>query len=197
MILPRKLLLEGIRVLEPFFAPRGFHFQFRGEGKGSGGEFAWGEYTRHDRRLQLHFRSTLGLVSYHISDLGASHETYMRQLGVWEQCHFPGFSQGPLLSFANLTHDLSFAEDFLSGSGDVLRMAAANEEAVAKERSDDLMATAVGDTQKIEQLRDRFREDHYDDVVKIAAELTFPDRLSASQRRMIEIAISRVNKRPN
>jgi len=121
----------------------------------------------------------------------------MRQLGVWEQCHFPSFSQGPLLSFANLTHDLSFAEDFLSGSGDVLRMAAANEEAVANERSADLMATAVGDTQKIEQLRDRFREDHYDDVVKIAAELKFPDRLSASQRRMIEIAISRVNKRPN
>jgi len=154
MILPRKLLLEGIRVLEPFFAPRGFHFQFRGQGKGSGGEYAWGEYTRHDRRLQLHFRSTLGLVSYHISDLGASHETYMRQLGVWEQCHFPGFSQSPLLSFANLTHDLSFAEDFLSGSGDVLRMAAVNEEEVAKERSDNLMATPVGDTQKIKQLRD-------------------------------------------
>jgi len=121
----------------------------------------------------------------------------MRQLGVWEQCRFPGFSQGPLLSFANLTHDLSFAEDFLSGSGDVLRMAAVNEEEVAKERSDNLIATAVGDTQKIKQLRDRFREDHYDDVVKIAAELKFPDRLSASQRRMIEIAISRVNKRPN
>ena len=152
MILPRKLLLEGIRVLDPFFAPRGFHFQFRGEGKGSGGEYAWGEYTRHDRRLELHFRFTLGLVGYHISDLGASHETYMRQLGVWEQCRFPGFSNDPLLAFANLTQDLLYAEDFLSGSGDVLRMAAANEKAVAKERSADLMATAVGDTQKIEQL---------------------------------------------
>jgi hypothetical protein len=197
MILPKKLLLEGIRVLDPFFAPRGFHFQFRGEGKGSGGEYAWGEYTRHDRRLELHFRFTLGLVSYHISDLGASHETYMRQLGVWEQCRFPGFSNDPLLAFANLTQDLLYAEDFLSGSGDVLRMAAVIEEAVAKERSADLMATAVADTQKIEQLRDRFREHHYDEVVKIAAELKFPNRLSASQRRIIEIAISRVNRRPN
>jgi hypothetical protein len=41
---PKVPLLEGARVLETVLAPKHFHFQFRGEGKSAGGNYAWGEF---------------------------------------------------------------------------------------------------------------------------------------------------------
>lgn len=103
----------------------GFRFQFREEGRGAGGNFASGEFVCEDRRLELHFRGSLGLVRYHVGDQSASHESYMRELGVWDQRHYPGFSEDPAAAFHDLAHDLGLAHDFLSGPATVLRTAAA------------------------------------------------------------------------
>jgi len=59
-------------------APKRFHFQFHGEGKGSGGKFAWGEFVQGDRRLEFRVRSNLGLVRYHVESESASHECFPR-----------------------------------------------------------------------------------------------------------------------
>lgn len=141
-----------------------------------------------DRRLELHFRFSLGLVSYRIGEQSASHEAYMRELGVWAQCNYPGFSQDPLAGFEHLAHDLEFAEDFLAGSAEVLRRAAIKEAAKSSEDSARLMAAYVGDVQKIEQLRALFREGRFSDVVTVAAKLEFPSRLTASEQKMIRLA---------
>jgi hypothetical protein len=53
----------------------------------------------------------------------------MRELNVWDQCQYPGFSDNPMNAFADLAHDLTFADDFLDGSTTVLRRAAAKEAA--------------------------------------------------------------------
>ncbi len=62
-------------------------------------------------------RQRLGLVRYHVGDEHASHESYMREIGVWDQCHYPGFSSDPMNGFEELAHDLNFAGDFVTGSG--------------------------------------------------------------------------------
>lgn len=188
---PKEALLDGVKILDPVLRARGFQFQFRLEGRGSGGNFAWGEFVREDRRLELHFRQSLGLVRYHVGDQNASHESYMRQLGAWDQCRYPGFSEDPAVAFHDLAHDLGLADDFLSGSAAVLRTAAATEAFDTAEQNKRAMAGYVGDVRQRQDLRERFREGSYDQVVALAERLKYPDQMTESERRMVEISRER------
>ena len=185
---PKDVLLDGVRILERLLVPRGFQFRFGGEGNGSGGSFAWGEFVREDRRLELHFRQSLGLVRYHIGDQNVSHEFYMRELGAGDQCRYPGFSEDPRRAFDGLAHDLSLAEDFLIGSGASLRQAAEKEAVITAARDADAAAGYVGDKDKLNRMRSCFRKGRYDEVVALARELKYPTRMSESERRIVEIA---------
>jgi hypothetical protein len=48
---PQGSLLEGAEILTKVL-PEDFSFQFRGGGKSSGGNYAWGEFVRGDRKLE-------------------------------------------------------------------------------------------------------------------------------------------------
>jgi hypothetical protein len=187
----KEMLIGGSMVIQQSLGPLGFQFHFRAEGKGSGGEFAWGEFIRGDRRLELHFRFSLGLVRYYVADKSSSHEAYMQELGVREKCRYPGFSEDPAVAFHGLAHDLVFAEDFLTGSGDVLWRAAEREMLEAANKNDDLMAVYVGDVRRLGELRDRFRENCHKEVLELAEALQYPERMSPSERRIVEIARER------
>ena len=189
---PKEALLAGASVLDGVLRPARFVFEFREEGRGSGGHFAWGEYVREDRRLEFHFRHSLGLVRYHVADDSASHEAYMRELGVWEQCRYPGFSEEPMDAFANLSADLRHAADFLSAGASVLRRAAARERVSVAARHEDLMAGYVGDTASLEGMRNHFRARRFREVVSTFDQLKYPQRLSPSDLKMVEIARRKV-----
>jgi hypothetical protein len=189
---PKDVLLDGIKILDPIVRPKGFQFQFREEAKGSGGNFAWGEFVREDRRIELHFRRTLGLVRYHVGKQSASHESYMQELGVSDQRRYPGFSEDPAATFHDFAHDLGLAEDFLSGSAAVLRKAAAREASDTAEQNKRATAGHVGEVRQRQQLHERFREGNYGQVVALAATLKYPDQMTESERRMVEIARKRV-----
>lgn len=75
--------------------------------------------------------NALGLVRYSIAGHGASHDSYMRELGVKQQCRYPGFSENPLAAFDGLAHDLQFASDFTEGTGEILIRASERETAEA------------------------------------------------------------------
>lgn len=154
MIDPKKLLIDGARLLEPILGPHGFQFQFSGEGKGSGGTFASGEFVRGVRRLELHFRHGLGLVTYHTGGQSVSHVNYMQELGFGEVHRYPGFSDDPIAAFHDLAHDLTFADDFLSGDAGVLLRAAKKQSTADGERSQQLMAGYAGDTRKLEEMKE-------------------------------------------
>jgi hypothetical protein len=44
--LPKEALINGAQILQQSLGPYGFQFQFREDGKGSDGAFAWGEFIR-------------------------------------------------------------------------------------------------------------------------------------------------------
>jgi hypothetical protein len=183
----KSALEEGASFLGATLAPHGFRWVFRG----SGGWFAWGGFVREDRTLELHFRLSLGIVAYHIGNLGASHETYMQALGVWGECRYPGHSTDPGSAFERLAHDLAYAQDFLSGTGDVLRLAATTEQAGDTKRHRQLMVVAVGDAYKRAHMRDSFKAGRFADTVRLASELEFPDMMTESERTMLRIATQR------
>ncbi len=116
------VLRAGCQILDPIMNRYGFPFVEGLSGQGSGGSFASGEYVRGDRRLELHFRHSLGLVTYHIGAFSLSHVAYMQALGKRGHHRYPGFSGDPLDGFRHLRHDLEhYCTDFLSGPGDAFR----------------------------------------------------------------------------
>jgi hypothetical protein len=116
---PQEALRAGVEILAPLMTQHAFAFRQTSTGRSSGGAFAAGEFVRGDRRLELHFRHSLGLVTYHMGSLNLSHADYMRALlGPGAGSQYPGFSEDPLDGFRGLLHDLEhYAGDFLSGSG--------------------------------------------------------------------------------
>jgi hypothetical protein len=114
----KRQLLAGVEILDPVLQPHGFRFTLEDHAKGSGGWFASGSYTNGDRCLDLHFRQSLGLVTYHIGEDSVDHETYMRFLGVYGRNEYPDFPENPLESFHHLAADIrNYCADFISGNG--------------------------------------------------------------------------------
>lgn len=189
---PEARLRAGVSAIATVLAPHGFRFVFREAGSNSGGPFASGEFIRGDRRLELHVREGLGLVRYHLGSHSASHEYYMKELGAWPQCEYPGFPNDPLDPFMRLAHDLGFAGEFMSGDARLLLRASERERAASAERGGRDMQGYVGDIRILERMRDAFRSGAYNQVVQLADTLTLPDKMTTVQRRMIEIARARI-----
>ncbi len=123
---PAEILQSGIKELDAIMIPHGFMFETLQEGKSSGGKFANGEYRRGNRRLVLHFRRSLGLVTHHVGDVFLSHEDYIRALlglsKVQGRNSYPGFSTDPIDGFRHLREDLErFGDIFLNGSDEEFR----------------------------------------------------------------------------
>ena len=114
-------LNAGVELLAPLLESHGYSFVPLTSGKSSGGWSASGEFRRNRddelRRLELHFRHSLGLVTYHVGAMSLRHVDYMRALKARNQ--YPGFSDDPLDGFRHLLHDLEqYASDFIDGPGD-------------------------------------------------------------------------------
>ena len=120
-------LKAGVLILRELMTSHRFSDQLTAAGQGSGGRFASADFLRGNRRLELHFRYSLGLVQYHVGNVSLSHEDYMWSvLGKRWASHYPGFSEDPLDGFRDLRRDLEeHGAAFLSGTdADFLKCAA-------------------------------------------------------------------------
>jgi hypothetical protein len=120
---PSEILQSGADVLGSVLVPEGFIFSATGAGPGSGGAFASGEFRRRDRCLELHFRDSLGLVTYHVGKIPISHGEYVRAVRAIDQivapASYPDFSDDWAQQFRALADDLHcFGRRFLQGSLD-------------------------------------------------------------------------------
>lgn len=115
---PQQALEAGVELLDDLMRSHGFVYIPKAAGVGSGGSFASGEFRRGNRSLELHYRYSLGLVTYHVGNLALPHEDYMWSVldGRWRS-EYPGFSKEPLDDFRHLRADLvHHCIDFLTGS---------------------------------------------------------------------------------
>ena len=117
---PTDALQAGASRLESILGPHGFVFTSGLKGESSGGKFASGEYRRGDRRLELHFRFSLGLVAYHVGAQSLPHADYVRAVrettSTGGEPSYPGFSTDPAEAFVHLGDDLKrFGMIFLCG----------------------------------------------------------------------------------
>ena len=103
---PFETLREGCEILDPLMNKHGFFFADGPAGNSSGGPFASGSYVNANRKLELHFRFELGLVTYHFGQTCIDHESYMRAILTDKRgSRYPGFSDGPLAAFHDLAYD--------------------------------------------------------------------------------------------
>ncbi len=138
-------------------------------------------------------RQSLGLVRYHLGPHSASHEYYMKELGEWRRCDYPGFADDPIDTFERLAHDLKFAGEFVSGDARLLLRASETETTALAEQYAQDFQSYVGDTRKLNRMRDAFRLGAYDQVAELAATIILPDKMTDTQRRMVEIAKARIH----
>jgi hypothetical protein len=119
---PVGTLALGSGLLEPLFLKHGFAYRTLDAGSSSGGPFASGEFRKDNRWLELHFRHSLGMVTYHLGSRSMSHQEYMRSvLGRAYASHYPGFSSDPIDAFRHLYLDLGeHGAVFLEGTDDNL-----------------------------------------------------------------------------
>lgn len=118
---PVDVLRDGAGELAAILDQHGFQFVETDSGRGSGGPFAAGEFRRDDRRLELHFRYSLGLVAYHVGTDSLDHADLIRSVSaseaIQESPRYPGFSEDPLDGFRHLRADLvRFGAVFTHGS---------------------------------------------------------------------------------
>ena len=114
---PVEILRQGCRILTPIFSEHHFELKQSGLGKGSGGHYSSAIYKCGPRALEMHFRHSLGLVTYHFGSMSMEHSAYMRALlGKKGGNKYPTFSDDPLEAFHCLAHDLQkYATAFLDG----------------------------------------------------------------------------------
>jgi len=115
---PVDMLREGCGLLEPVMRRHGFSFKEGPAGVSSGGPSASGVYVNENQKLEIHFRFSLGLVTYHFGPTSLDHESYMHALlGTNGGNKYPGFSEDPFDAFKGLASDLeNFATAFLNGN---------------------------------------------------------------------------------
>ena len=83
---------EGLQILDPVLKQHGFTFEEGTSGHGSGGDFVSGMYVRGNRKLELHLRYSLGLVTYHFGSAAVSHQDYMSAVpGAVGNNKYPGY----------------------------------------------------------------------------------------------------------
>ena len=111
---------SGCKILAEVLLPYGFRFVEGRSGKSSGGDFQSGKFVKDDRELEVHFRHSLGLVTYRIGGLSLSHEAYLRGiLGPKRHGKYPATSDDDLEHFRALASDLrAYCNDFLAGPGE-------------------------------------------------------------------------------
>ena len=122
---PAEILAAGVSLLQNFMVSHQFVYTATVSGDSSGGRFASGEFRRGNRWLELHFRDSLGLVTYHAGPVSLGHDDYMWSvLGRRWMSKYPSVSDDPMQAFRDLLSDMEqHASIFLTGSdSDFLRL---------------------------------------------------------------------------
>ncbi len=195
---PEQHLLDGVKVLSPYLEPLGFKFQLVETGKGSGGHLAYGHFINSGglfskpKRIELHFRWSLGLVEYFVGDLALSHQDYVDMLGKHGQNKYPNFSDNPQNAFHCLLWDLeNLLNEFTEHDAVVFKQKAPDRiREIKKQQEISNQADKKkysGDQRLIDQAKAEFRKGNYVQVDKLKQQLEYPELLTATERKLFQL----------
>lgn len=192
--IPENYLNDGASILSTYLRPLGFKFEFLGTGNGSGGEYAFGHFIKIGRffsktkRIELHFRGSLGFVTYFNGDLEISHTDYIDLVDKHGQNKYPNFSENPLDAFHCLLWDLqNLLNDFTENNAKVFRQKSSQikkqQQLLEQARTKDYS----GDQNLIKQARIEFRKGNYKEVDKLKHQIKHPELLSDTEKKLFEL----------
>ncbi len=189
---PEQLLIKGAEILSTYLSSLNFNFNLIETGKGSGGHFAHGQFINEDKTIDLHFRWSLGLVSYKINNLILSHEDYIDLVGQHGQNKYPNFSDNPLDAFHCLLFDLkNLLNDFTENNALIYRQKAPDKikdlekTQLLKNNADKKLYS--GDQRLIEKIKIEFKNGNFLKVDKLKNQIKHPEFLTATELRLFEI----------
>lgn len=190
------IMEEGAALhLRPLLEPLGFVFRVVRTANSSGGVSCEAELTRQDRKIELHFRHSLGLVRYHVGSISASHTAYWEIVGGGRARRYPGFGSTPVDAFQHLAADLAhIRSDFVDGDCSMLCEASRVEKGRSAEESRRKMVGFVGDQRAREEARKAFREKDYRKVVSLLDELRYADDMSPAEQKMLSMSKKRLSE---
>ncbi|MEP7267594.1 MAG: hypothetical protein ABI844_08190 [Saprospiraceae bacterium] len=189
---PEQYLLDGIKILSPYFEPKGFHFKLAGTGQGSGGHFAFGQFVCGDKEIELHFRWSLGLVSYTVGNVVLGHEGYINLLEKHGQNKYPNFSDEPNDAFKCLKFDLeNLLQDFAENNAILFRQKAL-ENLIEIEKHQAIKINAdkkiySGDQRIIDQAKVEFKNGNYLQVDNLKSQIKRLDLLTIMEKKIFDL----------
>lgn len=193
---PEQHLLEGAKILLTYLGPLGFKFQLIEVGQSSGGHFAQGQFVCADRALYLHFRWSLGLVSYQVENLTLSHEDYVSLLNKQGLNKYPNFSDDPNDAFHCLKFDLeNLLNDFAENNATIFRQRALSKIKELEElqilKSQENKKIYSGDKKILDQVKVEFKKGNYILVDKLKEQIKHPELLTKTEIKLFELNNSR------
>ena len=172
----------------------GFKFELIATGKGSGGHFSYGHFIKEGasfgetKRIELHFRYSLGLVGYYIDDVGLSHQEYIDFVGKHGQSKYPNFSDNPQDAFNCLLWDLqNLLNDFTENDARIFKQKMADIRHQQGMSNEIYNRECSGEPKLIESAKAAFKKGNYEDVDKIKQQLRYPELLSPSEKKLFEL----------
>ncbi|HRE56691.1 MAG TPA: hypothetical protein PLW09_02635 [Candidatus Kapabacteria bacterium] len=189
---PEQHLLDGVKILSTYLDPLGFHFKLEGTGQSSGGHFAYGQFVNGDRAIELHYRWSLGLVSYKVGNLALGHEEYINLLDKHGQNQYPNYSDEPNDAFRCLRFDLeNLLVDFTENNA-ILYKQKAPDKIFEIERQQAIKNNAnkkiySGDQRIIDQAKAEFKNGNYLQVDKLKRQIQHPDLLTETEKKIFEL----------
>jgi len=189
---PEQTLLAGADILSTYLVPLGFRFELSGTGNGSGGSFAYGCFINDDRVIEMHFRYSLGLISYRVGGWSLSHEQYIDLLGRHGENKYPGYSEDPLEAFSDLLYDLKYLLNDFTENNATLFCSKAPGKIAELEREREIrqledMKHYTGDMANIIKAREEFYHGNYDKVALIRQQLRHPELLTPVEEKLFEV----------
>ncbi len=189
---PEQHLLDGVKILSTYLEPLGFHFKLKGTGNSSGGNFACGQFVCDDKEIELHFRWSLGLVSYKVKNLILMHEDYINLLEKHGQNKYPNFSNNPNDAFTCLKFDLeNLLKDFTENNAIEFRQKAPKKlkeiEMIEAIKSDAELKKYSGDQRIIDKAKIEFRNGNYLKVDELKNKIQHPNLLSKTEQKIFEL----------
>ncbi len=195
---PKEQLNIGVEILNPYLNFWEFKFELMGGGKGSGGDFAWGQFQRDERKIELHFRRSLGGVTYKVRDLSLSHVDYFDILDKKGFNRYPDFSEDVVESFNLLLSDIEMylCYDFIFDEGKIFKLKGVSKIKKYEEEQYYQNKRWSGDNNTLKQARSELRLKNYKTVQLLEKKIHYPDLLTDSERKMFQISRIKLRETP-